>query len=423
MKKRFPILVTHKGVIAKIHRSFQIQKGKRYDDFMVVYSENGKRKRLRRSTIEAAQIAAKNACHRINTGQHLTYELANGERQTYSRAVEPCAAIGVKLDVVAQEYANALRRLPPGTTLKDAVDCLCMAKAGIRETRTVKQAVKDMIEVKRMARLSDSHIKDLESRLGAFAEAFDMNIGDVSSAMLQVWIDRMNVSGRTKQNYMRSVAALLNFAVRRKWAPKEIASEIDAVQLPKAENEEIEIFSPEEMQEILAVARPEMIPWIVIGGFAGLRSAETARVDWGEVNLQERFIEITAKKAKTAARRLAPVTDNLAQWLAPHKKESGPVLNFESWWNQIPKIVEAVNASRKKAGKEKRFIWRHNALRHSFCSYRLATIKNVAQVALEAGNSPQMIFQHYRQVVTETEAAKWFSIVPPVKSKACHLTK
>jgi len=37
------------------------------------------------------------------------------------------------------------------------------------------------------------------------------------------------------------------------------------------------------------------------------------------------------------------------------------------------------------------FAWKHNALRHSFISYRLAAVQNTAQVALEAGNSPQMI--------------------------------
>jgi len=56
--------------------------------------------------------------------------------------------------------------------------------------------------------------------------------------------------------------------------------------------------------------------------------------------------------------------------------------------------------------------WRRNALRHSFCSYRLAQIKNAAEVALEAGNSPKIIFQHYRELVAPQEAAKWFSIVP-----------
>jgi hypothetical protein len=54
-----------------------------------------------------------------------------------------------------------------------------------------------------------------------------------------------------------------------------------------------------------------------------------------------------------------------------------------------------------------------NALRHSFISYRVAALQNVAQVALEAGNSPGMIFAHYRELVTPDDAKKWFSIVPP----------
>jgi hypothetical protein len=57
--------------------------------------------------------------------------------------------------------------------------------------------------------------------------------------------------------------------------------------------------------------------------------------------------------------------------------------------------------------------WKRNGLRHSFISYRLAQIKNVHQVSLEAGNSPQMVFAHYRQLVTETQATEWFGIVPP----------
>lgn len=44
-------------------------------------------------------------------------------------------------------------------------------------------------------------------------------------------------------------------------------------------------------------------------------------------------------------------------------------------------------------------MWKKNALRHSFISYRVAAIQSVAQVALEAGNSPQMIFRHYRELV------------------------
>jgi hypothetical protein len=59
--------------------------------------------------------------------------------------------------------------------------------------------------------------------------------------------------------------------------------------------------------------------------------------------------------------------------------------------------------------------WKHNALRHSFISYRVATVKNVAQVALEAGNSPEMIFEHYRELVTAEAAKGWFAVTPKAK--------
>ena len=56
--------------------------------------------------------------------------------------------------------------------------------------------------------------------------------------------------------------------------------------------------------------------------------------------------------------------------------------------------------------------WRHNALWHSFCSYRLADVRRAAQVAPQAGNNPQMIFQQYRELVTEKRARAWFAITP-----------
>ena len=54
----------------------------------------------------------------------------------------------------------------------------------------------------------------------------------------------------------------------------------------------------------------------------------------------------------------------------------------------------------------------HNGLRHSFCSYRLAVTKSAAQVALEAGSSPKMLFENYRELVTEKDALAYFGILP-----------
>jgi hypothetical protein len=85
------------------------------------------------------------------------------------------------------------------------------------------------------------------------------------------------------------------------------------------------------------------------------------------------------------------------------------------------KLAAEVNEARVLAGRVKvledghrkgEFRWQHNGLRHSFISYRVAMVKNVAQVALEAGNSPQMIFSNYRELVTPQDAKAWFAITP-----------
>ena len=148
-----------------------------------------------------------------------------------------------------------------------------------------------------------------------------------------------------------------------------------------------------------------MVPYLAIAAFCGLRAAEIARLDWSEVHLTgpERFIEVKAAKAKTASRRTVPIPDNCAAWLKLYSKESGPVCPFERPDKQCFYYV----------GPAAKVEWKRNGLRHSFISYRLAHIKNVHQVSLEAGNSLQMVFAHYRQLVTETQANEWFGIVPP----------
>jgi hypothetical protein len=42
----------------------------------------------------------------------------------------------------------------------------------------------------------------------------------------------------------------------------------------------------------------------------------------------------------------------------------------------------------------------------------VADIQDVVRASLEAGNSPQMIFKHYRKLVTVKAAAEWFGIMP-----------
>ena len=56
--------------------------------------------------------------------------------------------------------------------------------------------------------------------------------------------------------------------------------------------------------------------------------------------------------------------------------------------------------------------WPQNAMRHSFGSYRLAACADAARVSLEMGNSPAMVFAHYRELVKPKDAAKYWNLHP-----------
>ena len=92
------------------------------------------------------------------------------------------------------------------------------------------------------------------------------------------------------------------------------------------------------------------------------------------------------------------ISDNLAAWLAPLRR-CGRVIPSCTQHKEITALAKSLGIP-----------WPRNVLRHSFISYRIAIVKSADQVALEAGNSPAIIFRHYRELTTEETAKEWFGI-------------
>lgn len=151
-----------------------------------------------------------------------------------------------------------------------------------------------------------------------------------------------------------------------------------------------------------------------MGGFAGLRTIEILRLEWKDVWFDKRVIEVGKDKAKTATRRLAPIVPALEAWLKPRAK-TGPILPGIRDEFHFTKLFKDATSKLIDAKGEPLVTLVHNGLRHSFCSYRLAVTKSAAQVSLEAGNSPKMLFENYRELVTEKAAKDYFGILPEEK--------
>jgi integrase len=199
---------------------------------------------------------------------------------------------------------------------------------------------------------------------------------------------------------LRCIKVFFSFARSRNYLPEDKGTAADNVRLVKSVTDDVTIFTPDQMRTILHAAPPRLLPILAIGAFSGIRVAELNRLDWSAVDLERRIIEIRAGQAKTASRRVVPITDNLAAWLESLQRK-GKVVSANNLHRDVAALSNALGID-----------WPRNVLRHSFISYRIATVKSADQVALEAGNSPAIIFKHYRELTTEDQANKWFAILP-----------
>ena len=192
------------------------------------------------------------------------------------------------------------------------------------------EVVTEFIADRRSAGCSAIHVHDLEIRLGQFSKAFELPIIAVSAPLVQQWIyglknqkTKKDTAARTKENMLRQIVSLFNFARRQKYVPADLALELSEISTPRKQHAPIGIYTPDEMRAILSAADAAIAPALAIAAFAGLRLAEVSRLDWREVRLSEKLIVVGAENAKTAARRLVPISDNLAAWLTPHVKRFG----------------------------------------------------------------------------------------------------
>ena len=217
---------------------------------------------------------------------------------------------------------------------------------------------------------------------------------------LEEWMRGLKISARTRNNLRTSTNTLFSFAQQRGYLSKNIPTEAEALSKAKALSLDVAIFSPEQVTKLMRSATKEMIPFIALGAFAGLRSAEIHRLGWDAVRFEEDIIEIKAGQAKNASRRVVPLEPNLKAWLRL-EKGTGLIIKDKALWKKVTTL-----------GKKLDLGWPQNVLRHSYISYRVSRDKNVNAVALDSGNSTQIIFKHYHQLTTEPRALEWFAVSP-----------
>ncbi|PAW76990.1 MAG: hypothetical protein B9S32_12865 [Verrucomicrobia bacterium Tous-C9LFEB] len=406
---KFPITVQRGSSVVKIYRESTKTSGTYY---RVSFYKGGKRCGLNFTDLDKAKLEAEAKAAQLSRGDLDALQITGKDRLIYGRALEAVRPFNLPLDAAALEFAEA-KKLIGGFSLNDAARFYMRHHGHGIKAIPVADAVAEMIAAKTEKGVSASYLADLRYRLGTFSSTFHCDVNSLVPDDLRNFLNELKLAPRGFNNTLATLNTFFAFAKDRGWLSKE-SDLLAGIEKRREKAVPVEIFTPSEMKEVLTYSSFDLCPCLALAGFAGLRSEEILRLEWSDLKRRPGFIEIAADKAKTAARRLVPITPNLSQWLALSKNQNGRVWSHGKGWffESMSDTVEAINKARKENGEEPSFAWKINALRHSFISYRLAEIQDVNRVALEAGNSPKMIFQHYRELCTPSDAKAWFNIGP-----------
>ena len=308
---------------------------------------------------------------------------------------------------------------PAGVGLREVVADYLRRHSLAARSIALSDAVEEYLEARESNGLAPRSLADARARLRRFVA--DMPEGcrasDVEKRDVEDWLAGLKLAPQTQRNFQRVIHTLLQWTAGRGYSEGNAAALGRATtKRAKIAARPVQIYTPAELRLILDNCPPPLLPFMVLGAFCGIRTAEIERLDWQDVDFLRGHVAVSPEQSKTAARRFVPLPDAAKEWLAPVAKTSGLLApkKVTTWLrNKFHRELETAH------GLE----WKDNGLRHSFASYALALHEDAPRVSLWLGQaSPSVVFRHYRERATKQDAQAYFDTAPSGGAKVIQFT-
>ena len=293
-----------------------------------------------------------------------------------------------------------------------AAEAWAQRNVGGFERVNVESAVASFLKEK--TRLGVQTAKNHNSIFADLKTAFKgQHIDVITTADLKAWLEKREHAS-TYNTFRKHIVSLWRWAQRQGYLPeglKTAAERIDAAVEGPQEIGIIRVKAQRDLLEYFRAHHAEYIAPLALAIFCGLRRTEIHKQKWADIHLDRKHLTVSHGKRGTPARRIVPLCDSAVSWLMLCGDRTGDVCDNLA----IDRIRDiAITAE---------FVLPDNCFRHGFISHRVAEVRNVAEVAIEAGNSPDIIFKHYRELVTKDEGEAWFASAPGVLADVIDITK
>lgn len=305
------------------------------------------------------------------------------------------------LRIEAGRCAELLK--PFGKTITEAVEFYLPHLQRMTRQRPLADLVIEAAAEKRANGLEKPTIVDFEHRCRQFVDAFPArDAASLSTDEIEQWLRQRYAHPTSRNNARKAVVNLFNFAVHKKYLPSNPAA---AIKKAKVTNGEVGILKPSHVVALLHNSNPAILPYFAIAAFAGIRPEELQKMEWSDVRWKQGIIRVRAEISKVGASRNVHIEPNLAEWLQEYRSSDGLICppNWRKLFRQTR--IDA------RVGE-----WPADCLRHSFGTYWLEKHRNAPALALEMGNSVEVIMRHYYKVLDEPDDAERFWKITPAAS-------
>jgi hypothetical protein len=270
------------------------KKDGRYD--VSWYDQVGKRHVSTRKTLAAAKSFQAQKIAQLERHREGRFNL--DDREMLSQARDLASIHGYTVLQAIQEW-HSMKAASKAMPLGEVIEKFLVAKSN-RSTAYMDKLNGDM-------RLVQSHF-------GA-----DRSIDRIMSNEIEDFLDSKMATSRRRNNLRSEIITLFRYAqIRLRALHRDRKTEAELVLRDQTKRKPVETFSPKEFQTFLGVVRPEWLPWLALGGLAGIRTdGEIFRITWECFKWDRRIIDLSTTMTKIDERRHVPLCDRLIDLLMP----------------------------------------------------------------------------------------------------------